>query len=386
MRFHDSSKKGDSKISPKLSLILQLSGIVIALFALLIPTYLSIRGNIRKELEVRYLAQLSIVNPQATDEGDLEVRYKGDRILNLSKISGKIINSGNVPITASDIEEPIQFSISKGKILGARIIRTIPTGIRATASIDSSICLVRPGLLNPGDVVEFELLMDSNTNLPEVSFRIRGVPEPVVTHASDRVEVSSITIIKLAKPIQVGLLSIVSLLPIVFIVLLIVMFKEMFREFGAFSLSKVKSRVTEVLAAERSRGRVLFNLEREKEKLRNFATQEGRRNTTVNESGIEALKSIASSLYYKLPKSLDKEVKLLVQNIHINEKTDNWNKLVDQVEKRINSDVFDAYKYTLIRRLRLIDKTELVAVLLGIILLYASVMIIGGSWRLFLAV
>jgi hypothetical protein len=123
----------------------------------------------------------------------ITIKYGSRDISNLGKLSGRIINTGNAPIERRDIEEPVSLTFSAGEILEFYVTETAPEGISASAVHKGRVVNIVHGLLNPGDWIGYEVLVDGPADWPEASFRISGIKEPAVTYPSNSPRVDTVT-------------------------------------------------------------------------------------------------------------------------------------------------------------------------------------------------
>ena len=161
------SVDGLTRYSPELVRLL----LTLIATAVAVATFFGIRVQ-KKELELSYLAKLSLVNPDLSSTGDVKVIYRGRDIRTLTKLSARLTNTGAVPIEKREIESPllIAFDPQRAKILGANITGRNPGSIDATCNTtEKNEIILEHGLLNPADSVTFEVLFDGDpgSDLPQ---------------------------------------------------------------------------------------------------------------------------------------------------------------------------------------------------------------------------
>lgn len=146
-----------------------------------IATFFGLQGDRTKKIEVAYSSKLSLVSPDAVSDSGVEVLFQGRTINNLTKISARLSNSGNLPIEERDIEQPISIPFQQGKvkILKAIITELRPSNLAAEILIGSQAdVIIKHRLLNPGDYIVFEVLLDGiPVELPAPIYRISGVSQ-----------------------------------------------------------------------------------------------------------------------------------------------------------------------------------------------------------------
>jgi len=110
---------------------------VAGILALLVAVYFGVRSEHKKVLEIRYTAMLSLLAPGTIAGDKVNITFGNSNITNLSKLSGYIINTGDVPIEMRDIEEPLSLEFTQGSILEAHVTNTIPKGIVAKRQLQT---------------------------------------------------------------------------------------------------------------------------------------------------------------------------------------------------------------------------------------------------------
>jgi hypothetical protein len=98
--------------SPAFMLIWFLVGILGFFFAV----YAYIRT--RKDLQLRYsVNSFTLIGQQQSLPEDFQILYKGEAISRLTASKVLLVNSGDVPITAGQIEKPLALHITNGEFL-----------------------------------------------------------------------------------------------------------------------------------------------------------------------------------------------------------------------------------------------------------------------------
>ncbi len=93
------------------------------------------------------------------------------------KINIKIINSGKEEITADDFTKPLEvkFGEESSKIITAKITRTSSSDLGAEIKKKSDSFSLQPLLLNVGDFIEIEAIVEEPVGKHRPSARIKGV-------------------------------------------------------------------------------------------------------------------------------------------------------------------------------------------------------------------
>lgn len=106
---------------------------------------------------------------------DLSVTYKGNSIINITKAEFSIKNTGKVPILSSDIISPISLIPDKGQIIASQIERSIPDNLISHVYIDNKNSNVDFDLLNPGDAIFVNILVNSGDVKFTTAARIKNI-------------------------------------------------------------------------------------------------------------------------------------------------------------------------------------------------------------------
>ena len=77
------------KSASKWSQVLQVLGVLAALGAIVVSIVFGVRAERRTEIEIRYLANLSMINPEGVPEENVHIWYGDEQIVNLSKLSAR---------------------------------------------------------------------------------------------------------------------------------------------------------------------------------------------------------------------------------------------------------------------------------------------------------
>jgi antitoxin (DNA-binding transcriptional repressor) of toxin-antitoxin stability system len=137
------------------------------------------------------------VNRSAIGE-KIEVAYSGRTIAQLTAISARLVNSGSLPIDSSDVKDgEFPKLIFPSNILNFEIKSRSPQDIKADAYWETNVARVVHGLLNPGDALNLQVILEGDageiTNLPRISYRISGIKEPRTLYPSLSTRPPSVT-------------------------------------------------------------------------------------------------------------------------------------------------------------------------------------------------
>jgi hypothetical protein len=144
----------------------------------------------RKNLDWDLISATKLLRDDASPIRDLELRYKGDIIANPYLLQLKFINTGNKPVTSEDYEHPLRVHIdTDSRILSAEVVESSQADMDAKISTLDQEATLQPLLLNPGDWVSCQILLDRPPKRWKVKGRIVGVRE-IRPYKASRREVS----------------------------------------------------------------------------------------------------------------------------------------------------------------------------------------------------
>lgn len=118
----------------------------------------------------------------------LDIRYRGAPVASATLGTIQIMNSGNVPIRKDAFDSPIEIRpIGARRVLDAKIAETRPAGLSTELLTADSLIQLGPMLLNPGDRVTIQAVLEGQSTNASVRARIAGVsnvqiqdrPEPI---------------------------------------------------------------------------------------------------------------------------------------------------------------------------------------------------------------
>lgn len=333
---------------------LELAGIFVAITAVVVSIIFGIKADQSKELEVKYTAKLTLISSGAVSGDKIKTTYGGDTINNLSKLSGYIRNSGNTPVEKRDIEEPVSLEFKDGKILEFRIVETIPHGIEVLPTHTERKVIFNHGLLNPGDRIDFEILVDGHVEWPNPKFRISGIKTPVVTYADQRPVRDTITLIKLPKPIQYVCLVLISLLIMVLLIGgIVLLFSEVKKSFISPSPDNIRKVLSTVYEEIRSR------------------------NIARHASVESILNDIIIETYIKMDSGIDKQVRDIISSVKYE---NSWS--MNDIFSAVDSAVMNGLSSSVIKAK--VNKGDVLASIALLIIGLAALLVVGGSWSMIL--
>jgi hypothetical protein len=158
--------------------IFHVVGLAAAVLAVLVTSYFSVRAERTKALTLRYFGERPLLSLQNRTSAELAVTIAGERLQAPWLLSGRLENSGNQPIESRDIESPLQLTFESGRVVGVEIVEKSQQAIVAKASHIGNVVTINHALLNPSDWIGFDILFDGRPSRPIPSLRISGVSVP----------------------------------------------------------------------------------------------------------------------------------------------------------------------------------------------------------------
>jgi hypothetical protein len=155
--------------------------VCIAAIGLFFAIYTFSHSEKTKQISVSYFSKHPLVDTESSSASSaLQVKVGNKMATAPWLLSGRLENTGNVPIELNDVEEPVKIAFLSGKILGAEISQRSQQDIYANLNFDSSSIEIHTKLLNPGDWVNFDIIFDGQPEIPGIeSFRINGISTPI---------------------------------------------------------------------------------------------------------------------------------------------------------------------------------------------------------------
>jgi len=153
---------------------------ILALAAVLVAIYFGIRADKNKSLRIECVAERRLVTQDAPRGEGFAVVYQGETISDPWLLTLRISNDGELPIVATDIEEPLTIIVENATLLRCEVTTQEPGNLSVTAEVSAQSVVVRHGLLNPRDGFSLDVLADGKPGVPIATSRISGIAEPTV--------------------------------------------------------------------------------------------------------------------------------------------------------------------------------------------------------------
>jgi len=153
-----------------------LIGVIITLIAIIVSVVIYFKQKSSKKLSYKVVSNTSILTHEERVKGEFQLSYKAKKVDNVRLILLRIFNSGNVPITSADYEQPISIEFKDStQVLTAEVIRKRPSNLQAAVTIENRVVTLYPSLLNPADEIGLKILVSKFCNDINVSSRINGI-------------------------------------------------------------------------------------------------------------------------------------------------------------------------------------------------------------------
>lgn len=183
----------------------------LTIVSIAVGIYFSIREQRTKELGVRQYATRPLMSLEERPAATFEIIHRGELVDSPWLVSARLENTGNQPIETRDIEKAVRLSFDAGKVLGVEIVQKSQDTIVATALQDENDVSIAHGLLNPGDWIDFDIIVDGEPDTPSISARISGVTQPTLEILSSGDGRPLLTVVPLPLPILYVCLALASL-------------------------------------------------------------------------------------------------------------------------------------------------------------------------------
>jgi hypothetical protein len=202
------------RVKAYLPLFTVLSAIV-ALF-----TFIGLKPEKEKELEWEYLSRNSLVNSSAAETDKIRVSFDGRPIRQLTVISARLNNSGDLPIASNDINDgrypTVKFNDTV-TVIAAEIKMQNPADVVAHLFVDANKITVNHGLLNPGDWIGVQILVEGDpgdvSQLPAATARISGITSLTTRYPAPTTKNVGVAYFQFSRLTEIFLLILASMVP-----------------------------------------------------------------------------------------------------------------------------------------------------------------------------
>lgn len=156
----------------------QFIGTLLALIAIGISLWIVFAQRSKKRLLVETVAHVPLVAFDSKGIPGLRIMFNDSPVENASVLLVRMQNIGNVPVLASDFEQPISLEFEEGaRVLNADIGQTKPKHLPIKVAFADRSVLVERHLLNPGDAFTCRALIQNSKGKYTAKARVAGVLE-----------------------------------------------------------------------------------------------------------------------------------------------------------------------------------------------------------------
>jgi hypothetical protein len=117
-----------------------------------------------------------LLTSHARTAGELEVRIDGVVVKDPHILHVQVKNTGNVPLVAADFSEPLKAKLPGAEFLSTNVVAD-PDGRTVSSLLADDEVWFTPELLQPGESVFVQAIIDGETEGATVTGRVAGVPE-----------------------------------------------------------------------------------------------------------------------------------------------------------------------------------------------------------------
>jgi len=158
----------------------------IAIVAIVVTFVVFLLQKKYKNLSYEVLSQASVLSVAEEVSGNIKILFKGKAVKKVHLLIVRLMNTGNLPVTAQDFDEVISISFgSSSKILSAEISDSNPEKLRGSLTWQVDKAVLTPLLLNPKDFLIMKFLVSGYSEEINVEGRIVG--GKVVAEKTDRI-------------------------------------------------------------------------------------------------------------------------------------------------------------------------------------------------------
>src|SRR5260370_14329316 len=175
-----------SKIRPGTWALL---GLVVAVIGIIAPIGWD-RYKSQASLELQHISSLSLIESSGSLP-KLELRYDGKVIKGASRLVFVLVNTGRTPILEKDLVSGPTISFEPGTmLLDVEREKAVPVDLDWNYKLDESTRSIRLefALLNPGDSIQFGVLIGGRAPRYELKARVVGIKQVTVVDRTREVQ------------------------------------------------------------------------------------------------------------------------------------------------------------------------------------------------------
>ena len=153
--------------------VVGLAGLVIAVAALAASFVIYRWQRQRKSLGCAVITNRPLLAFQSPFA--VSVHHAGRLVDKPRLVVMRVANTGSLPIEVGDYERQIAIMFAGCDVLSVEVTGVHPAELRPILSIKGDAITMEPCLLNPGDVIELQILLDGASATPQTNCRTVGV-------------------------------------------------------------------------------------------------------------------------------------------------------------------------------------------------------------------
>jgi len=156
----------------------QFFAVIVGIIAIAISIIIFYSQRQYKELSHEIISSSPLLTKSKEIEGNVQILFDNKPVNNVYLVVLKLINSGNIPISAKDYELPLSFDFGEqSNILLADVTNTEPEGLKINLNIIKNKVMVNPFLLNANDTIILKILLSDYSSVIKPEARIYGVKD-----------------------------------------------------------------------------------------------------------------------------------------------------------------------------------------------------------------
>jgi hypothetical protein len=159
------------------------------------------------------MSQRALLSADVGAASNLQITFQDRPLQKPYLLSARIENSGDLPIEERDIEGPVSMTFMSARVITVEITGVHPAGLFATATNAEKTIIISHKLLNQGDWIAFDVLLDGDPDEPTISARISGIPSiTTIPLSAQQRAVSTTAAWPLPKPVTYAALVLATFL------------------------------------------------------------------------------------------------------------------------------------------------------------------------------
>jgi hypothetical protein len=154
------------------------AGVILAALGIVVAIAIYLRQRTIKRFEYHMISSRELmVDAKVGGNKELRVRYGEREVKDPRLVALKLHNSGRMEIRSDDFEQPVRIVVSpEASVVFTEVVGTNPDRLQPIITIaDDKTLELKPLLLNAGDWMELQLLVDGDPTPLELVGRIAGV-------------------------------------------------------------------------------------------------------------------------------------------------------------------------------------------------------------------